>query len=81
MRRALILALPVLALAGCDFRLALGGDRQERQQAAAERNRAQNIPMLISDHDGVRVWKVQDQTAGGPGWIYFTNLGGVAVHR
>ncbi len=31
------------------------------------------IPLKITEKDGVTVWKVEDKTPGGKGYVYFTS--------
>lgn len=35
-------------------------------------------PTLVVEHDGVRVWKVKDDSYGGASYVYFTTLGEAA---
>ncbi len=35
--------------------------------------RVADRPVLVTEHDGVRLWKVRDLTHGGSAWIYFAS--------
>lgn len=64
MRKCLILAVVLLlSMTGC------GGSKSKEQQEEKQKNQ---VPVLVCEKDGVRLYKVYDTTDGGTSYVYFT---------
>ena len=68
MKQILIVAAACIAVAGCQK----DGTRAQQQL---------NQPFVIAEVDGVKLYKVKDDTPGGAGWVYFTTRGDVSWQR
>lgn len=67
MKKWIGLAIVLAALVGCQADYKNSKVREELEQTQKE-----EVPILICEKDGVRLWKVRDNTPGGPGYVYFT---------
>lgn len=38
------------------------------------------VPVLICEKDGVKLWKVEDRTRGGQAYVYFTSPNGGVIN-
>lgn len=66
MRKTWILfAVISLSLTGCS---GCGSKSKEEQEI----RQAMQVPILVCEKDGVRVYKVADSTEGGSSYVYFT---------
>ncbi|WP_376960073.1 hypothetical protein ABNQ39_20395 [Azospirillum sp. A26] len=61
-----------LALVACEQRTVAEQAAKEKKDEAYQ---SEQKPRMISEHDGVRVWKVKDTTPGGSSYVYFTTRG------
>lgn len=63
MKKLILLSCLALAFAGC-------GPTKSKEQV--EIDQAKNEPILICERDGVKVYKIKDDTPGGTHYVYFT---------
>jgi hypothetical protein len=67
MRKLFLALIPMLAI-GC-------GCRKTSEEIRTQQNA--QVPVLICEKDGVRLWKIADKTpGGGVGYVYFTTPAG-----
>jgi hypothetical protein len=62
--RLIALSLGLLFLTGC------GGCKTRPKEEQEETQRTQ-VPILVCEKDGIRLYKVRDTTEGGTSYVYF----------
>jgi type III secretory pathway lipoprotein EscJ len=69
MRQSKIVLFVLLGVMVCLFFLTGCGSRTKEQQ---ETKQANEVPILVCEKDGVRLYKIHDTTEGGTSYVYFT---------
>jgi hypothetical protein len=69
-KRIMALCLSSVLLSGCWW-----DSNPNQQQDSGRKNMEENKPFMIAEVDGVRLYKVRDDTSGGAQYVYFTTRG------